>query len=319
VKASAPPGRGRCRDAAVRARHRKPVVRSNQGCHRFAGIAVDSLDDGPWVELMRFLGIRVEAVSPEQAEGIIVSRVEGAASGGVVIHANLNTAHSSIRDTRLRQALECPGNLVLFEGIGLKVARWLTSGEWRPDANGTDLVPAVLQRLAHRSVRVVLVGGRDGVAAAAAATMAQRYPHVRVVGAWNGYGDRQDEARLLAAIADARPDIVLLGLGTPVQEPLAVAWAAQTGARLTWAVGGLLDYMAGVRCRAPWLMRLLRLEWLWRLALYPAAYGRRYVLQGSWLFGQVLRIWMNRWTSVTGRGRVDAEAALGRPADGSGD
>ena len=162
---------------------------------------------------MRFLGIHVEAVSPDQAESIIVSRVEGTAAGTVVIHANLNTAHSSIRDASLRQALEFPGNLVLFEGIGLKVARWLTSGEWRPDANGTDLVPAVLRRLAHRSIRVVLVGGQDGVAAAAALEMKRRFPHIQVVGAWNGYGDRWDEARLLGAIAEARPDILLLGLG----------------------------------------------------------------------------------------------------------
>jgi exopolysaccharide biosynthesis WecB/TagA/CpsF family protein len=297
------------------------VIQWNQGCHGFAGIAVDSQADEHCAYLMRFLGIHVEAVSPEEAESVIVSHVEGAAPGTVVIHANLNTAHSSIRDAGLRQALEFPGNLVLFEGIGLKVAHWLTSGEWRPDANGTDLVPAVLRKLAHRSIRVVLVGGHDGVAAAAAEEMHRRFPHVQVVGAWNGYGDRRDEAQLLGAIAKVKPDIVLLGLGTPLQEPLAVAWSAQTGAKVTWAVGGLLDYLAGVRCRAPWMLRLLRLEWLWRLALYPSTYGRRYVLQGMWLLGQVCRIWTSRWTAGAGRSSVDLDLdrTPGRPANGTGD
>lgn len=306
---------------AVRARDRPFVIQWNQGCHGFAGIAVDSLADEQYSGLMRFLGIHVEAVSPEEAESVIVSHVEGTAPGTVVIHANLNTAHSSIRDADLLEALEFPGNLVLFEGIGLKVAHWLTSGEWRPDANGTDLVPAVLRKLAHRSIRVVLVGGHDGVAAAAAEEMHRRFPHVKVVGAWNGYGDRQDEAQLLGAIAEAKPDIVLLGLGTPLQEPLAVAWAAQTGAKVTWAVGGLLDYLAGVRCRAPGLLRQLRLEWLWRLALYPSAYGRRYALQGIWLLCQVLRIWTSRWASGAGRASVDPNLGHkpGRPATGTGD
>jgi len=243
---------------------------------------------------MRFLGIDVAAVSPGRAEKIIAEQIEGTAPCAVMIHANLNTAYSATRDARLREALEHPGSVVLFEGIGLKLARWLTSGEWQPDANGTDLVPAVLRRLAHRPLRLVLVGGREGVATQAGAELERRFPFVKVVGAWNGYGARIDEEHLLEAIRTASPDIVLLGLGTPIQERLAVSWAARSGAKVIWAVGGLLDYTAGVRLRAPRLMRGLRLEWLWRLALYPRAYGRRYALQGAWLCLQVLRIWTGR-------------------------
>lgn len=271
------------------------------------------------LHLMRFLGINVETVSPSRAEKIIVDHLEGEAVGAVVIHANLNTAHSSLRDERLRAALEAPGSLVLFEGIGLKVARWLTSGEWWPDANGTDLVPSVLESLAHRPVKVALVGGHDGVAAAAGEQMKKRFRNLQVVGAWNGYEDRNNEAALLRAITDSKPDIVLLGLGTPIQEPLAVALANPTGAKVIWAVGGLLDYMAGVRRRAPFVVRMVRLEWLWRLALYPRSYARRYIVQAVWLLWQVLMIWTERRAPGPNRSAANPVTHLRQPVDGRSD
>ncbi|MEK7534872.1 MAG: WecB/TagA/CpsF family glycosyltransferase, partial [Patescibacteria group bacterium] len=38
--------------------------------------------------------------------------------------------------------------------------------------------------------------------------------------------------------------------------------------------GGTFDMLAGVTPRAPYLLRALRLEWLWRLLLQPTRIGR---------------------------------------------
>jgi N-acetylglucosaminyldiphosphoundecaprenol N-acetyl-beta-D-mannosaminyltransferase len=261
---------------------------------------------------MHFLGLQFDAVSHDRAADLVTSTFLEGRTGTVVIHANLNTAFGVTRDGELRAALACTRAQVLFEGIGLKVAHALTRGRWLPDTNGTDLVPAVLRRLADRPLRVALVGGAAGVAAAAGQAMQREFAHVQLVGAWNGFEDRADEAALLQALREAQPDIVLLGLGTPIQEQLAVRWSEQAGARLTWAVGGLFDYWAGTRDRAPSVWRQLRVEWMWRLLRYPQVYARRYVQQAFWLGGQVLRDWL---VASRGEMRPRPPAAGPRPLD----
>jgi exopolysaccharide biosynthesis WecB/TagA/CpsF family protein len=82
---------------------------------------------------------------------------------------------------------------------------------------------------------------------------------------------------------------VLLGLGTPLQETTALAWQQAATAPLLWCVGGLFDYWAGTRTRAPRVVRACRLEWLWRLVLHPGAMWRRTLVEGPWLLARIRR------------------------------
>lgn len=250
---------------------------------------------------LRFLGVVFQAADVQTACARVEALLHAECEGTLVVHANLNTVHRAQSDPDLMAALAHPAALVLFEGIGLKVARWLVTGLWCPDTNGTDLVPAVLSRHRAAPLRVALIGGARGVAVAAAEHLQASQRQILIVGAWDGFEDCESESTLLGALTEARPDLVLLGLGTPRQEKLGARWLEPAGARVVWAVGGLLDLWAGRKRRAPALWRAMRVEWLWRLLAYPRAYGGRYATQGAWLVAQVLRAWgraaRRRWQS----------------------
>jgi exopolysaccharide biosynthesis WecB/TagA/CpsF family protein len=257
-----------------------------------------------------FLGIQFEVAAAPAVLARLRHQVDQPLpQAGVVVHANLNTVHACAHAPALRGVLQRPGTVVLFEGIGLKIARWLDAGQWWPDLNGTDLVPAFLQHCADRPLRLALVGGRPGVAQAAADAVAARFPHVVVAHVSDGYGGLADEPALLAALRQAQPDVLLVGLGTPLQEPKAAAWAAAGAAPLVWAVGGLFDLWAGARRRAPAPVLACRLEWLWRLLINPAAYWRRTFVQGPWLVWQLLH---------SGRASAGRAHAAGEPAQAHG-
>lgn len=241
---------------------------------------------------VQFLGVNFEVGTHEAIFKRLQGLVRGSGSDSTVImHGNLNTVYTSARVRALRVALQHPSALVLFEGIGLKLARWLTARVLWPDISGTELVPLFLARCADRPVRLALVGGRDGVAYAAARALTQQYSNVVVVKTLNGFSDLSDEPRAWGCIAQARPDVVLLGLGTPLQEVKAVAFAQATGVPIVWCVGGLFDLLAGVKQRAPAWILMCRIEWLWRLVRHPRHYWHRTFVQGPWLVGQVLRLW----------------------------
>jgi N-acetylglucosaminyldiphosphoundecaprenol N-acetyl-beta-D-mannosaminyltransferase len=72
-------------------------------------------------------------------------------------------------------------------------------------------------------------------------------------------------------------------MGAPRQENWINQNAAACGATVTLGVGGLFDYYSGNIPRAPYWMRRLGLEWMFRLIQEPGRLWKRYLL-GNWIF-----------------------------------
>jgi exopolysaccharide biosynthesis WecB/TagA/CpsF family protein len=221
-------------------------------------------------------------------EGIVYRPCIGST---VVMHVNLNTLFTCTKVPRLKAALDQSDTLVLFEGIGLKLAKLMTTLIWWPDVNGTDLVPSFLNIHPDRLLRLALVGGRPGISDTAGRVIAKQFPNIIVVKTLNGFTDLSDERTAFTSIRAAHPDILLLGLGTPLQEMTGAAWTSLASIPLIWCVGGLFDRWAGVYQRPPTWILECRLEWLWRLALQPSLYWRRTFIQGPWLLRKIVTIW----------------------------
>jgi guanosine-3',5'-bis(diphosphate) 3'-pyrophosphohydrolase len=132
-----------------------------------------------------------------------------------------------------------------------------------------DLVER-LTRLSHeKGYRLYLLGAAPGVAARAAQNLLARYPKAHIVGVQHGYFTPVDEPAIVAQIAAARPDVLLVGMGMPRQEKWAWRHRHQLGAPVMIGVGGSFDVYGGVVKRAPkWLQRVGG-EWLWRLMQDP--------------------------------------------------
>lgn len=162
--------------------------------------------------------------------------------------------------------------------------------------NAGDFTHELIDALADRGLRLALVGGRpaDGTTPAeaerAAATFRQWRPDLQIVLTLDGYFPECDAPGVLKRIDDADPDLVLLGMGAPLQERRAIAWAAAAQRpRVWWCVGALLEYYAGTRLRAPVWMRRAGLEWTVRLALEPGRLWRRYLIGNPLFIARVLR------------------------------
>jgi beta-1,4-glucosyltransferase len=96
------------------------------------------------------------------------------------------------------------------------------------------------------------------------------------VGALSGYGI--DDAAVCQRIRDARPDVVLVALGNPLQERWILDHAKELPPALYVGVGALFDFLADRAVRAPIWVRKLRLEWLFRLMQEPGRLWKRYTV-----------------------------------------
>lgn len=95
----------------------------------------------------------------------------------------------------------------------------------------------------------------------------------------NGYfmNDKEAKSRLLKKLDAAKPDFILLGMGSPIQETFALELKSILPGTKIWCVGALFEYFAH-RHRAPVWMRELGLEWVFRLMLEPNRLWKRYLV-----------------------------------------
>jgi exopolysaccharide biosynthesis WecB/TagA/CpsF family protein len=184
---------------------------------------------------------------------------------------------------------------VLNDGVGVDIASRVLHGESFPEnLNGTDFVPHYLAQTS-RQFRFFLLGARPGVADEAAAALLRLAPQHTLAGTRDGYFPPDEAHRIAAEIAAARANVVLVALGNPAQERFIADHFAASGAQLAIGVGALFDFLSGRVSRAPALVRRLRIEWIYRLALEPGRLWRRYILGNFKFISRLL------WVRIAGR------------------
>lgn len=232
----------------------------------------------------RILGIPFSALDRDEAVDRIRQMVRGNGHHHVVL-ANAHTVNCAWRDPACHAAL-CRAALVLRDGVGVEIAGALRRRALPYNFVGTDFVPYLLERLAAPRVRVFLFGGMRGVAERAAAALCARCVGIDVAGVHHGY---EHESRVVERVRGARPEVLLVALGNPLQEHWIDRHLERLDVRVAIGVGALFDYLAGRVPRAPHWMRRARAEWLFRLAVEPRRMWRRYVLGNGQFLWRVLR------------------------------
>ncbi|EAQ12973.1 exopolysaccharide biosynthesis WecB/TagA/CpsF family protein [Maritimibacter alkaliphilus HTCC2654] len=190
---------------------------------------------------------------------------------------NAHCINLAARDLSYARALRS-ADVVLPDGAGIELAFRAVGHRMAENLNGTDFGPRLLAEAAGRGKSVFLFGGRPGTADAAAARLARDIPGLVIAGTRDGYEGARDTEAAIRAINASGADILMVAMGVPLQDQ----WIADHGddltPPLTLGVGALFDFLAGNVSRAPRLLRKVRGEWLWRLAVEPRRMFRRYVI-----------------------------------------
>lgn len=202
-----------------------------------------------------------------------------------VVLANAHTLNLASDDLAYRRVLQ-DADLVLRDGVGVELAARLAGRDAGHNFVGTDFIAELLAALGPAEVRVFLFGAAAGVAERAAHVLRRRAPNIRVVGTASGYGEF---GPVVAQVRAARPHVLLVALGNPMQECWIDAHREELGVPVSIGVGALFDYLGGRMRRAPdWVLRL-RGEWVFRLLIEPQRLWRRYVIGNPRFIWRVLR------------------------------
>jgi N-acetylglucosaminyldiphosphoundecaprenol N-acetyl-beta-D-mannosaminyltransferase len=248
-------------------------------------------------ELPQFsvLGVRIHNVAQHAAitglEEVISLHVDRPTTAFFV---NAHTLNLAATDPSYRAILNA-GDLVFADGTGVRWAARLQGVRVAENLTGTDLVPAWFQSTLDRGHSCFLLGG-DPLTIELAADFARRtFPGWRLAGYHDGYlTDDVMDGVVLDMINSAKPDVLLVGMGNPLQEKWIHRNLSELRVPLCMGVGGLFDYWAGNVSRSPSWLRWLGHEWLWRLTQEPGRLARRYLVGNPAFLGRVL---CERWRS----------------------
>lgn len=169
-------------------------------------------------------------------------------------------------------------SLVTADGVGILWAASVHGYSLPERVTGIDLLVALCARAAAEGWRVFFLGGRPGVAAAAANRLREQYPGLMVVGVHHGYFAEDEEATVLGKIKATAPQLLFVGLGAPKQERWIYKHRGELQNVVAMGVGGSFDVLSGRAKRAPEWMRRRGLEWLGRLLYEPRRWRRMLIL-----------------------------------------
>ncbi len=204
-----------------------------------------------------------------------------------VFFANAATLNLASADPDYRAILNSADHLY-GDGTGVRWAARLRGVKLKSNLNGTDLIPALVA--ATPGIRVFMLGSRPDDIEEAARRFPVLFPNAVLAGWSHGYFDHRDSDRVIADINAAKPDILLVGFGNPLQERWLLANRAAIEAPLAAAIGGLFDFWSGRRRRAPKWLRAMGHEWL-HILLTERHKARRYIV-GNPLFLLRMVTWL---------------------------
>jgi len=196
---------------------------------------------------------------------------------------NADCLNVSCKDEAYRNILNSQ-SIVLPDGAGISIACRMIGERLVENLNGTDLLPALWERSSSKEYRFFLLGAAPGVTDRMQQKLEETYNSIKVVGAHHGFFDHTDEsAAVIEKINAAKASILLVAFGAPVQEKWIFEHKDEINCNLLIGVGGLFDFYAGDKKRAPVWMRKNGMEWMYRLYLEPGRLWRRYIV-GNPLF-----------------------------------
>lgn len=244
---------------------------NNEFMYKKISIVIDAGMEKNRKRIIKLGNFNIMDISFQGVTNVINKRLNNHEKG-LFFFANTNFI---VKCQPLHLRIKAAPSIVVNDGIGMQLANNIVNRlGFYQNLNGTDLLPNILDNIQDK--RIVLLGSKDKDLKLATDYINSHFSS-KVVGSFNGYEDVKDP-NLFEKINQCQPDLVLVGMGNPIQEEWMLDHYEKVNASLFFGVGALFVFMAGNVKRAPAIMRKYRLEWLYRLYNEPRRLFKRYTI-----------------------------------------
>lgn len=227
--------------------------------------------------MFSLFGIKVANLSLAEATEAVLKLAE---SGGkhLVVTANPEIMVEAKRNQAYARVL-AKASLVLPDGAGVVLASYFMGNPLsKGRVSGTDLVESILSKSGNKGLRLFIAGSTQAILDKTTHYFASKYTNIAPIGSYSAAANfkdisvidhTQEGSELARRVNEFKPNILMLAFGHPRQELWLEENINKLEVNVGIGVGGSFEFISGTISRAPKLVRMLYLEWVWRLILQP--------------------------------------------------
>lgn len=194
----------------------------------------------------------------------------------IIVHAHTHPDYKKL----LNEA-----NIALPDGIGVFLASGLTGNRIEERIPGVYFMEELCRKSDGKALSIGLLGGGRGIAKRTAECLRRKYPWIRIAFVGSEWPNelfikrrRKQSEGIHDVLQSAKIDILFVAYGFPKQEEWIYQHLDELPVKAAMGVGGSFDYISGNVPRAPYIIRAMGFEWLYRLIRQPWRIKRQLAL-----------------------------------------
>lgn len=227
--------------------------------------------------LLKILDVYIDKLDLDQAVLRVRELISNGKKTSLVVTPNSEMIVMAAEDPELAKILNS-AELATADGAGVVMASKILGEPLVERVAGFDLISRLFLEFAEEDINFYFLGGKPGIVDQAVKNLKAELAALNIKGFHHGYLDRDNQQKVIEEINSKNIDLLLVGMGVPLQEKFLANNLDQLDVRAAITVGGSFDVLAGTVNRAPLWMQKAGLEWFYRLLQEPSRFGRMLAL-----------------------------------------
>ncbi len=218
------------------------------------------------------LGVSINNINLNEALSLVLLYLDGE-DKKMIFTPNPEFVINALEDKEFMDILN-KSSLNIPDGIGIVIGGKILGYNIKERVAGFDLVQKIFSKIKNTDKTVYFLGASEETVNLAKNMMEEKYRKLKIVGTHNGYFNEEEEKLIIDEINNLRPDLLLVGFGSPRQEKWIYNNKDILNVKVMMGIGGSFDVMSGNIKRAPKIFIKLNLEWFYRLITQPTRFKR---------------------------------------------
>lgn len=174
--------------------------------------------------------------------------------------------------------------IMLVDGRGLYLLGKMLGFKFDVDISIPEFAMQLLNLANKNNYSLLLFGTTKEANLKATNILRENYKHINVYDGINGFYDIEQEAEIVKRINNLKPDILFLGISSPIKEAFVTRWKDHLDVRIILLCGGVIDILAGKKHQTPRFIKKIGLASLFRFIQEPVRLSHYFFPFLSFLF-----------------------------------
>lgn len=239
---------------------------------------------------VKLLGVKITSEKKDKVLEYLLNRLKTSREKTFIVTPNPEMLVYASEHLDYKNKLNS-STIALPDGIGIFFAGSVMGKPLKERITGVDFIEDLCAASKNQPLSIGFLGGKEGVAKRTAECLQLSYPWIDVIFAaeeWPSDGilkikdlglKNKKEKEFKSSIINHKSiDILFVAFGVPKQEDWIFKNLEKLPVKAMMGVGGAFDFISGNVPRAPFVLRYVGLEWLFRLIVQPWRWQRQLAL-----------------------------------------